>query len=152
VRVEERLKELGIELPQVVKPLASYVPAVKAGQWVYISGQVPMRQGKLAVRGKVGSDVTLETAYEEAKQCAINCIAALKSVAGDLDNVAQIAKVTGFVASAEGFNDQPKVVNGASDLFGKVFGEQGAHARAAVGVAELPMNCCVEVELIALLK
>ena len=98
MRVEERLKELGIELPQVVKPLASYVPAVKAGQWVYISGQVPFRQGKLSVTGKVGAEVTLEAAYEEAKQCAINCIAALKSVVGDLDNVAQIAKVTGFVA------------------------------------------------------
>ncbi|HHW27877.1 MAG TPA: RidA family protein [Firmicutes bacterium] len=152
MRVEERLKELGIELPPVVKPLAAYVPAVKAGQWVYISGQVPMRQGKLSVTGKVGSDVTLETAYEEAKQCAINCIAALKSVVGDLDDVAQIVKVTGFVASAPGFTDQPKVVNGASELLGKVFGEQGAHARAAVGVAELPMNACVEVELVALLK
>ncbi len=168
MKVEARLKELGIEIPAVAKPVAAYVPAVQAGKWVYISGQLPFRQqagkwvyisgqlpfrqGKLEKTGKVGNEVTLEGAYEEARQCAINCIAALKSVVGDLDSVERIVKVTGFVASAPGFNDQPKVVNGASELLGQVFGEAGAHARAAVGVAELPLNACVEVELIALLK
>lgn len=152
MKVEERLKELGIELPPVAKPVAAYVPAVQAGKWVYISGQLPFRQGKLEKIGKVGKDITLEEAYAEAKQCAVNCIAALNSVAGDLDNVEKIVKVSGFVASAPGFNDQPKVVNGASELLGQVFGDAGKHARAAVGVAELPLNAPVEVELIALLK
>lgn len=150
--VEEKLKELGIELPPVAKPVAAYVPAVQAGKWVYISGQLPFRQGKLEKTGKAGKDATLEEAYAEAKQCAVNCIAALKSIAGDLDNVEKIVKVSGFVASAPGFNDQPKVVNGASELFGQVFGDAGKHARAAVGVAELPLNAIVEVELVALLK
>ncbi|MGI6631594.1 MAG: RidA family protein [Bacillota bacterium] len=152
MKFEQKLNELGIQLPEVAKPVAAYVPAVVADKWVYISGQLPFRQGKLEKTGKVGKDVTLEEAYQEAKQCAVNCLAALKSVAGDLDNVEKIVKVGGFVASAPGFNDQPKVVNGASELFGQVFGEVGAHARAAVGVAELPMNACVEVELVALLK
>ena len=152
MKVAERLKELGIELPAVAKPVAAYVPAVKAEKWVYISGQLPFRQGKLEKTGKAGKDATLEEAYAEAKQCAVNCIAALLSVAGDLDNVERIVKVTGFVASAAGFNDQPKVVNGASELLGQVFGDAGKHARAAVGVAELPLNAVVEVELVALLK
>lgn len=152
MRVEERLKELGIELPPVAKPLAAYVPAVQAGKWVYISGQLPFRQGKLEKTGKVGKEVTLEEAYAEARQCAVGCIAALRSVAGDLDNVERIVKVTGFVASSPGFNDQPKVVNGASELLGQVFGDAGKHARAAVGVFELPLNAACEVELIALLK
>jgi len=152
LKVEEKLQELGIELPAVPSPVAAYVPAVKAGKWVYISGQLPFRQGKLAKTGKAGKEVTLEEAYAEARQCAINCLAALKSVAGDLDSVERIVKLTGFVASAEGFNDQPKVVNGASELIVQVFGDAGKHARAAVGVAELPMNAVVEVELIAHLK
>lgn len=152
MKIEEKLNELGIQLPAVAKPVAAYVPAVLAGKWVYISGQLPFRQGKLEKTGKVGREVSLEEANVEARQCAINCLAALKSVAGDLDKVEKIVKVSGFVASAPGFNDQPKVVNGASELFGQVFGEAGQHARAAVGVAELPLNTCVEVELIALLK
>lgn len=152
MKIEETLKSLGIELPAVARPLAAYVPAVVAGKWVYISGQLPFRQGKLEKTGKAGKELTLEEAYAEARQCAINCVAALKSVAGDLDNVERIVKVTGFVASAPGFNDQPKVVNGASEVIGQIFGEAGKHARAAVGVAELPMNTPVEVELIALLK
>ncbi len=150
--VEQNLKDLGIDIPEVAKPVAAYVPAVKAGQWVYISGQLPLKEGKLGKTGKVGSDVTTEEAYQEARQCAVNCIAALKSVVGDLDNVTKIVKVTGFVASAKGYNDQPKVINGASELLGQAFGEAGLHARAAVGVAELPMNSPCEVELIALVK
>lgn len=152
MKVEDKLKELGIELPAVAKPVAAYVPAVQAGKWVYISGQLPLRQGKLEKTGKAGKEVSLEEAYAEARQCAVNCLAALKSVAGELDNVERIVKVTGFVASAAGFNAQPKVVNGASELLGQVFGETGKHARAAVGVAELPLDAVVEVELIALLK
>jgi len=152
VKVEEKLKELGIELPPVAKPVAAYVPAVKAGNWVYVSGQIPFRDGKLRKTGKVGRDVTIEEAYEEAKQCAVNCLAALKSVACDLDNVERIVKVTGYVASADGFTDQPKIVNGASELLVQVFGDAGKHARAAVGVAELPLDAPCEVELIALIK
>lgn len=152
MKVEEKLKELGIQLPEVAKPVAAYVPAVVAGKWVYISGQLPFRQGKLEKIGKAGKDATLDEAYAEARQCAVNCIAALKSAAGDLDNVERIVKVTGFVASASGFNDQPKVINGASELFTEVFGEAGKHARVAVGIAELPMNAVVEVEMVALLK
>lgn len=152
MRVEEKLKELGIELPQVAKPLAAYIPAVQAGNWVYVSGQLPFKDGKLLHTGKVGAEVTPEEAYEDAKQCAINCIAAIKSVVGDLDNVLRIVKVTGFVASAPGFTGQPKVINGASELLGQVFGEAGSHARAAVGVAELPMNAPCEVEVIAYVK
>lgn len=152
MKVEGKLNELGIQLPAVAKPVAAYVPAVLAGKWVYVSGQLPFRQGALAKTGKVGKEVTLEEAAAEAKQCAVNCLAALRSVAGDLDKVERIVKVTGFVSSAPGFNDQPKVINGASELFAQVFGEAGQHARAAVGVAELPLNTCVEVELIALLK
>lgn len=149
---EDRLHELGIQLPEVAKPVAAYVPAVKVDKWVYISGQLPFRQGKLERTGKVGSEVSLEEAYGEARQCAINCLAALKSVCGSLDNVERIVKVTGYVASAPGFNDQPKVINGASELLVQVFGEAGRHARAAVGVLELPMNACCEVELVAILK
>lgn len=152
MKTDEKLKELGIEIPNVAKPVAAYVPAVQAGKWVYISGQLPFRQGKLEKTGKAGKEVSLEEAYAEARQCAVNCMAALKSVAGELDRVEKIVKVTGFVASAPGFNDQPKVVNGASELLGQVFGDAGQHARAAVGVAELPMNAVVEVELIARLK
>jgi enamine deaminase RidA (YjgF/YER057c/UK114 family) len=150
--IEVRLKELGIELPPVAKPVAAYVPAVVAGKWVYVSGQLPLKEGKLSRVGKLGSQVSLEEGQEEARKCAVNCLAALKSVAGNLDKVEQIVKVTGFVASADGFKDQPNVVDGASEIFVLVFGESGKHARAAVGVAELPLGACVEVELVALLK
>lgn len=150
--IEDRLKELGIQIPSVAKPVAAYVPAVRAGQWVYVSGQLAFVDGKLEKVGKVGQDVTLEEAQKEAEKCAINCLAALKSEIGSLDNVERIVKVTGFVASAPGFNDQPKVINGASELLGRIFGEKGQHARAAVGVSELPLNAVCEVELIALVK
>jgi len=152
VSFETRLKELGIELPPVAKPVASYVPAVQVGQWVYISGQLPFKDGKLAKTGKVGKEVSLDEAYEEAKKCAVNCLSALRSVIGSLEKVERIVKVTGFVASAPGFNDQPKVINGASDLLGQVFGEVGRHARAAVGVSELPLDAPCEVEMVVLIK
>ncbi|MGI6628287.1 MAG: RidA family protein [Bacillota bacterium] len=152
MKIEDKLTELGLTLPQVPAPVASYVPAVRAGNWVYVSGQTPFKDGKLRVKGKVGGEVTLEEAYEEAKQCALNAMAAIKSVAGSLDNVERIVKVVGFVAVTPDFTDAPKVVNGASDLFVEVFGDRGKHARSAIGVASLPLDCSVEVEAVALLK
>jgi enamine deaminase RidA (YjgF/YER057c/UK114 family) len=150
--VEERLAELGLTLPEVVAPVAAYVPAVVSGDYVYTSGQLPMVNGELAAKGKVGnvsSSVSAEQAKELAATCAINALAAVKSVIGDLDRVTRIVKVVGFVASEPDFTGQPAVINGASELLGKVFGEAGAHARSAVGVAVLPLDSPVEVELIA---
>ena len=149
--VEERLAELGLRLPEVVPPLAAYAPAVLDGSRVYVSGQVPMVDGVLAETGHVGDGdgfVTPERAKELAAVCALNAIAAVKSVVGDLDRVERVVKVVGFVASDPSFTGQPGVVNGASELFGAVFGEAGRHARSAVGVAALPLGAPVEVEVI----
>jgi enamine deaminase RidA (YjgF/YER057c/UK114 family) len=143
----DKLAELGLELPQVAAPLASYVPAVHTRDHVYVSGQLPLVAGKLLATGKVGTDVTPERAAELARQCALNALAAVDSLVG-LDKVVKVVKVVGFVASADGFTGQPGVVNGASELFGAVFGEAGRHARSAVGVAELPLGAPVEVEVI----
>jgi enamine deaminase RidA (YjgF/YER057c/UK114 family) len=143
-----RLAELGLTLPAVVPPLASYVPAVQSGNYVYVSGQLPMVDGKLPQVGKVGADVTAEQGAELARYCALNALAAIDSLVG-LGRIVKIVKVTGFVAAAEGFTGLPAVVNGASELFGAVLGEQGRHARSAVGVAELPLGAPVEVEVIA---
>jgi enamine deaminase RidA (YjgF/YER057c/UK114 family) len=140
-----RLAELGIELPAVAKPLASYVPAVRTGNLVYTSGQLPIRAGALAQTGKVGADVPPEDAKELARVCTLNALAAIDALVG-VDSVVQVVKVVGFVASAAGFNGQPGVVNGASDLLAAVFG--GSHARSAVGVSELPLDSPVEVELV----
>jgi enamine deaminase RidA (YjgF/YER057c/UK114 family) len=145
--VSARLRQLGIELPEVVKPLASYVPAVRSGNLVYTAGQLPMQAGKLAGTGKVGADVTVERGKALARMCALNGLAAVDSLVG-IDAVTQVVKVVGFVASAPGFNGQPGVLNGASDLLAEVFGDRGAHARSAVGVYELPLDAPVEVELI----
>jgi len=141
-----RLAELGIELPEVAKPLASYVPAVRSGNLVYTSGQLPLQAGKLAAIGKVGAAVAPEQGKALARICALNALAAIDSLVG-LDAVTQVVKVVGFVASAPGFNGQPGVVNGASELLAEVFGGRGSHARSAVGVAELPLDAPVEVEL-----
>ncbi|MEU8237341.1 RidA family protein [Actinoplanes missouriensis] len=143
-----KLAELGLTLPSVVPPLASYVPAVQSGNYVYVSGQLPLVDGKLPKAGKVGAEVSGEEAAELAQICALNALAAIESLVG-LGRVVKIVKVTGFVASAPGFTGQPVVVNGASNLFGEVLGEQGRHARSAVGVSELPLNAPVEVEVIA---
>jgi enamine deaminase RidA (YjgF/YER057c/UK114 family) len=143
-----RLAELGLTLPSVVPPLAAYVPAVQSGNYVYVSGQLPMVDGKLVLTGKVGAEVTPEQGAELARTCALNALAAIESLVG-LGRLVKIVKVTGFVASAPGFTGQPAVVNGASGLFGDVLGEQGRHARSAVGVAELPLGAPVEVEVIA---
>jgi enamine deaminase RidA (YjgF/YER057c/UK114 family) len=148
-RVEARLAELGLTLPGVAAPVAVYVPAVVSGNHVYTSGQLPFIDGKLTVTGKVGAGVSAEDAKSLAATCAINAIAALKSVIGDLDRVTRIVKVVGFVASDPSFIGQPGVVNGASELLGTVFGDAGVHSRSAVGVAVLPLDSPVEVELIA---
>ena len=143
-----RLAELGLTLPSVVPPLASYVPAVQSGNYVYVSGQLPMVDGKLPYVGKLGAEVTVEQGAELARYCALNALAAIDALVG-LGRLVKIVKLTGFVASAEGFTGQPAVVNGASNLFGDVLGEIGRHARSAVGVAELPRGVPVEVEVIA---
>jgi enamine deaminase RidA (YjgF/YER057c/UK114 family) len=142
-----KLAELGISLPDVVTPLAAYVPAVRTGNLVYTSGQVPIQSGALAAIGKVGADVSPEEGKALARVCALNALAAVHSLVG-IDAITRVVKVVGFVASAPGFNGQPGVINGASELLGEVFGDAGAHARSAVGVSELPLNAPVEVELI----
>jgi enamine deaminase RidA (YjgF/YER057c/UK114 family) len=143
-----KLAQLGLELPEVTPPLAAYVPAVRSGSYVYVSGQLPIADGKLLATGKVGAEVSAEQAKDLAARCALNALAAIDSAVG-LNKVVRIVKVVGFVASAPGFSDQPTVINGASELLGEVFGEAGRHARSAVGVSELPRNTPVEVELIA---
>ena len=142
-----KLAELGLTLPKVAAPVASYVPAVQSGNLVYVSGQLPFVDGKLPQVGKVGAEVSVEEATGLARLCALNALAAIEALVG-LGRVVKIVKLTGFVASAPGFTGQPGVINGASDLLGEVFGEAGAHARSAVGVAELPGGVPVEVELI----
>lgn len=144
-----RLSELGIVLPDVVAPLGAYVPARRSGQFVYTSGQLPLIDGELPRTGKVGQDITPEHAYDLARTAGLNALAAVHALVG-LDEVAGVVKVVGYVASRLDFFDQPKVVNGASDLFGKVFGDQ--HARSAVGVAALPLDSPVEIELIVELR
>lgn len=146
--VSSRLAELGIELPDVVAPLAAYVPAVRTGNLVYTAGQLPIQAGDLLATGKVGAEITPEQGKELARVCGLNALAAVHALVG-IDSVVRVVKVVGFVASAPGFNGQPGVVNGASELFGEIFGEAGAHARSAVGVSELPRNAPVEVEIIA---
>jgi enamine deaminase RidA (YjgF/YER057c/UK114 family) len=142
-----RLAQLGVTLPETVAPLASYLSAVRTGDLVYTSGQLPMENGSLARTGKVGAEVSPEDGTVLARICALNALAAVDSLVG-IDAVTRVVKVVGFVASAPGFNGQPSVVNGASDLLAQVFGEKGAHARSAVGVVELPLDAPVEVELI----
>jgi enamine deaminase RidA (YjgF/YER057c/UK114 family) len=145
----ERLAALGLTLPPVAAPGGAYVPAVRAGQFVYTAGQIPTVDGKLLAVGKVGGGVSASDAAGLARICALNALAAAAAAAGGLDAIRRIVKVVGFVASAPGFNAQPQVINGASDLLIEVFGEDGRHARSAVGVAELPLDAPVEVELIA---
>jgi enamine deaminase RidA (YjgF/YER057c/UK114 family) len=145
---EERLAELGLSVPAVVPPVASYVPAVRSGSHVFTSGQLPMRSGELIATGKVGGAVTAEVATECARQCALNALAAVKAELGDLARVVRVVKAVVFVASTPDFTGQPGVANGASELLGHVFGEAGRHARSAVGVPVLPLDAPVEVELV----
>jgi enamine deaminase RidA (YjgF/YER057c/UK114 family) len=146
--VEDRLSELGLTVPEVVPPVAAYVPVVRDGDLVFTSGQLPMVAGALAATGKVGAEVGADDAKALAETCALNAIAAIKSEIGDLDKVSRVVKVVGFVASDPGFTGQPGVINGASELFVKAFGDKGIHARSAVGVAALPLDAPVEVEVI----
>ncbi|MEI8056585.1 MAG: RidA family protein [Actinomycetes bacterium] len=146
--VEDRLAQIGRTVPEVVPPIAAYTPAVRSGNYVYTSGQLPMVAGAMSLTGKVGAEVTADQAKELAAICAINAIAAVKSVLGDLDKVVRVVKVLGFVASASDFTGQGAVMNGASELIGVAFGDAGIHARSAVGVAVLPLDSAVEVEMI----
>lgn len=143
----QRLTELGIELPAVVAPLAAYVPATRTGNLVYTAGQLPITDGELLATGKVGAAITPEQAKDLARVCGLNALAAVHALVG-IDAVVKVVKVVGFVSSAPGFTGQPGVINGASELFGEIFGEAGAHARSAVGVSELPRDAPVEVEII----
>src|SRR5690242_13172110 len=145
---EERLAELGLSVPEVAKPVAAYVPAVRTGNHVYTSGQLPMKSGELMATGKVGGEVSVEDATACAQQCALNALAAVKSVVGDLSRVVRVVKLVAFVSSTPDFTGQPGVANGASELVGEVFGDAGQHARSAVGVPVLPLDAPVEVEMI----
>ncbi len=145
---EERLASLGLEVTEVAKPVAVYVPAVRSGNHVFTSGQLPMRSGELIATGKVGGEVSAEEAVECARQCALNALAAIKAQVGDLSNVKRVVKVVAFVASTPDFTGQPGVANGVSELLGEVFGDAGVHARSAVGVPVLPLDAPVEVEMV----
>jgi len=146
--IEEKIKELGFEVPEVAKPLAAYIPAKKVGNLVMTSGQVPLVKGKIKYAGKVGKELSEEDGQKAAQVCALNCLAAIKGVIGNLDKILEVVKLTVFVASTEDFTAQPKVANGASELIGKIFGEAGRHVRSAVGVTSLPLNAAVEIEMI----
>ena len=154
--VEERLRQLGLEVPDLVAPVGSYVPALRQGDLVFTSGQLPMVSGALLQTGKVGAagdaGVSAEDAKALARTCALNAIAAVKSVIGDLDKVTRVVKVVGFVACDPAFTGQPGVINGASELLGTAFGDAGVHARSAVGVAALPLDAPVEVEIIVAVR
>jgi enamine deaminase RidA (YjgF/YER057c/UK114 family) len=150
--IEQRLQELGIELPLAATPVASYVPVRVAGSLAFVAGQIPLDDGKVALAGAVDADVTLEQAQEAARRCALQALASLREALGSLDLVVGIAKLTVYVASSAGFTQQPAVANGASDVLVEIFGEEGRHARAAVGVAELPLGASVEVAVTAVIQ
>jgi enamine deaminase RidA (YjgF/YER057c/UK114 family) len=146
-QVENRLKSLGMVLPEVPVPLAAYVPAKKIGQVIFTAGQLPIQQGELICKGLLGQDVDVEQAYQAARICTLNALAAIKGIVKDLDQIVQVVRVVGYVASTSTFTQQPAIVNGASELLLEIFGEVGKHARSAVGVASLPLNASVEIEL-----
>ncbi len=146
--IEEKLKSLNITLPSPPKPAGAYIPVVKSGKTVYVSGQIPIEDGKVAFKGKVPSVQSLEQAQKAAKICAINALAQLKSELGSLDKISKILRVSGFVNSESDFTEQPKVINAASDLLFEIFGEKGQHSRIAVGVASLPLGATVEIDMI----
>jgi len=145
--IEARLKDLNIELPEAPKPLAAYIPAKQAGQLIFTAGQLPMVNGELFLKGLLGQDVEIEDANKAARICTLNGLAAIKGLIGDLDKIKQIVRVVGYVASVPNFTQQPAVINGASELLLEIFGDKGKHARSAVGMAVLPLNASVEVEL-----
>ncbi|MFZ9909027.1 MAG: RidA family protein [Candidatus Nanopelagicales bacterium] len=145
--IENKIKELGLQLPEPPKPLAAYIPAKQTGNLVFTAGQLPMVNGEIILKGLLGQDVEIEPAYNAAKICTLNALSAIKGVIGDLDKIKQVVRVVGYVASVPTFTQQPAVVNGASEFLLEVFGDQGKHARSAVGMAVLPLNAAVEIEL-----
>ncbi len=145
--IENRIKELGLQLPEPPKPLAAYIPAKQVGNLVFTAGQLPMVNGEIILKGLLGQDVEIDPAYNAAKICTLNALSAIKGVIGDLDKIKQVVRVVGYVASVPTFTQQPAVVNGASEFLLEVFGENGKHARSAVGMAVLPLNAAVEIEL-----
>ncbi|HEY9839367.1 MAG: RidA family protein [Candidatus Sericytochromatia bacterium] len=147
-KIDARLQELGLSLPTPPKPVAAYVPAVLHNGLLYISGQLPMVDGQLSCTGHVGQDVGLEAAQAAARVCTLNALSIARDVLGDLDRIVRVVKVGGFVSSTPDFTDHPKVINGCSELLGKIFGDAGRHARAAVGVSALPLNAAVEIEFV----
>lgn len=146
--IEKKINELGIIIPQAPKPLASYIPVKKVGNLIFTAGQIPMANGELKFKGKIGKEISLKEGVKAAELCTVNCLSVIKSKIKNLDNIKNIVKVTVFVNSDDGFTDQPKVANGASDLLVKVFGDKGKHVRSAVGVNELPIDSAVEIEMI----
>jgi enamine deaminase RidA (YjgF/YER057c/UK114 family) len=152
VNIETKLKEKGIVLPTAPKPVANYVPAVRAGELLFTSGVLPMKEGKLAYEGKLGKDLTVEQGQEAARLALLNALAVVKQETGSLDRIVRVIRLTGHVASAPGFVQQPMVLNGASDLLVAIFGEAGRHTRAALGAAELPLNSPIELELIVQIR
>ncbi|MHB1686556.1 MAG: RidA family protein [Ignavibacteriaceae bacterium] len=150
--IENKIEELGFELPEAPQPLAAYIPALIVDKLVFTAGQLPTEKGILNIKGKLGAEVSEEEGRRAAEICALNCLSVIKSVIDDLDRIEQIVKLTVFVNSADGFTSQPKVANGASELLGKIFGEKGKHVRSAVGVNELPLNAPVEIEMIVRIK
>jgi enamine deaminase RidA (YjgF/YER057c/UK114 family) len=150
--IEAKIIELGYTLPEPAKPLAAYIPAIKIDKLVYTAGQLPSISGQLQYKGKVGFDVSEEDGQKAAVLSLLNCLAVIKSVCGDLDQIEQVVKLTVFINSADGFTNQPKVANGASELLLKIFGEAGKHVRSAVGVNELPIDAALEIEMVVKLK
>ena len=150
--IEEKINQLGFTLPAAPKPLASYIPAVKSGDLVFTAGQLPIKDGSLVFKGKLGKDLNEEDGKKAAQLCALNCLSVIKNEIESLDNIDRIIKMTVFVSSSEGFINHPQVANGASDLIKDIFGENGKHVRSAVGVAELPLNAPVEIEMIVRTK
>lgn len=147
--IDEKLASLGIVLPNPPKPAGSYVPVVITGKLVFVSGQIPIKDGKVVYLGKVTKDISIEEAQKAAKLCIINALAQIKNELGSLDKISKIVRVSGFVNSSPEFTEQPKVINGASDLLFEIFGSKGQHSRIAIGVASLPLNSCVEIDVIA---
>jgi len=152
MKVEDKLKEIGLSIPETPKPMAAYVPAKRVGNLVFTSGQGPIVAGVPKYRGKVGRDLSIEEGKKAAELTMLNCLSAVKSVVGDLEKVVEVVKVLGFVNSAPGFNQQPQVMNGASELLEKIFGERGKHARSAIGTSDLPLDIPVEIEMIVQVK
>ncbi len=148
MQVEEKIIEMGLTIPEPPEPVGAYVPVVRTGKLIFISGQLPLKEGKLIYRGKVGRDLEVEEGYQAARLCVLNCLGVIKKAIGSLENIKRIIKVTGYVHSEDSFYEQPKVINGASDLLGELLAEKGKHARAAVGVNSLPLGAAVEITMI----